>query len=297
MIAVRTVADLRAALAPHRAAGASIGLVPTMGALHDGHLALLRAACRRCDVVVMSLFVNPAQFDEAADLAAYPRDEARDRELAAREGVDVLFAPPVEEVYPDGFATAVRVGGLTETLEGAQRPGHFDAVATVVTKLLNMAQPAVAFFGRKDAQQAAVIRRLVRDLDFPVEIEVRPTERDADGLALSSRNVRLDAAERERATALSRALQAAAAQAARGAAGVEEALEAAQRELAAAGVEPEYLVAVSPETMRPVQRFGEEDVLVAVAARIGGARLIDNVLVRADSRVHEQGRQAIECNA
>jgi pantoate--beta-alanine ligase len=294
VITVRTVADLRAALEPHRRAGRSIGLVPTMGALHDGHLSLVRAARGRCDVVVVSLFVNPAQFGPGEDLQAYPRDEARDAGLAAADGADILFAPPVEEVYPQGFATTVHVAGPAEPLEGRHRPGHFDGVATVVTKLLNMARPDVAFFGGKDAQQAAVISRLVRDLDIPVEIDVRPTVREPGGLALSSRNAYLSAQERRRATALSRALFAVE-RAATDGAGVQDALAAGRAELDAAGVEPEYLAAVAPDTMRPVESF-EGTVLVAVAARIGRARLIDNVLVRAD-RAHEQRRQPIECNA
>jgi pantoate--beta-alanine ligase len=295
VITVRTVADLRATLAPHRRAGRSIGLVPTMGALHDGHLSLVRAARERCDVVVVTLFVNPAQFAPGEDLDAYPRDEARDAGLAAAEGADVMFAPPLEEVFPGGFATTVRVAGVTERLEGEHRPGHFDGVATVVAKLLNMAGADVAFFGQKDAQQAAVIRRLVRDLDIPVEVDVRPTVREPDGLALSSRNAYLGPDERERALALSRALFAVERAAGEGA-GVADALAAGRRELDAAGVEPEYLAAVSPDTLRPVESF-EGAVLVAVAARVGKARLIDNVLVRAGDRARGHGRQAIECNA
>ena len=206
MRTVRTVAELRALLAPERRAGRTIGLVPTMGFFHDGHLSLIRRARSADDVVVVSLFVNPAQFGPGEDLEAYPRDEERDERLAEAEGVDVLFAPPVEEVYPEGFATAVTVGNLTEMLEGdqAQRGSeHFQGVTTVVTKLFNMAAPDVAYFGQKDAQQALVIRKLVRDLDMPVRIEVCPTIRDPDGLALSSRNAYLSPAERERALALS----------------------------------------------------------------------------------------------
>ena len=210
MTTLRTVAELRAALAPARRAGRSIGLVPTMGALHDGHLSLVAKARESCDLVVVSLFVNPAQFDDAADLGAYPRDEARDAGLAAGAGADVLFAPPAAEVYPRDFTTSVRVARITAPLEGESRgEAHFAGVATVVTKLLNMAQPDVAFFGQKDAQQVAVIRRLVRDLDIPVRIEVGETVREPDGLALSSRNARLADGERERAAALPRALTAA----------------------------------------------------------------------------------------
>ncbi|MDQ6915851.1 MAG: pantoate--beta-alanine ligase [Actinomycetota bacterium] len=296
MRTVRTVADLRAALAPHRRAGRTIGLVPTMGAFHEGHLSLMRAARERCELVVVSLFVNPTQFGDQADLAGYPRDEDRDAALAAAEGVDLLFAPAPDEVYPDGFATTVHVAGLTETLEGAHRPGHFDGVATVVAKLLNMVQPDVAFFGRKDAQQALVIRRLVRDLDLPVEIDVRPTVREPDGLAMSSRNAHLLPGEREQALALSRALHAVEAAATDGLA-PREALAAGRAELAAAGVEPDYLEVASAETLRPVDDFFLQDVLVAVAARIGPARLIDNVLVPAGDRRPQRGRPQLECNA
>ncbi len=293
MITVRTVADLRAALAEPRRAGRCIGLVPTMGALHEGHLSLVRAARKRCDLVVVSLFVNPAQFNEAADLAAYPRDEDRDARLAQAQGADVLFAPPAEEVYPDGFATTVHVAGVTETLEGAGRPGHFDGVATVVSKLFSMARPDVAFFGRKDAQQAAMIARMVRDLDLGVEIDVRPIVREPDGLALSSRNVRLSAADRERALSLSRALRAVES-AANAGASVAEALAAGRDELA--DVEGEYLAAVSPDTFEPAQDFLDET-LVAVAARVGEVRLIDNTTVRVPSagRAHDLGYET--CNA
>lgn len=291
MRTLRTVADLRAALAPRRRAGETIGLVPTMGAFHEGHLSLMRAARERCDVVVVSLFVNPAQFDATNDLSAYPRDEARDEALAAQEGVDVLFVPRVEEVYPDGFATTVHVAGLTDGLEGAQRPGHFDGVATVVAKLFAMSQPDMAFFGGKDAQQAAMIRRLVRDLDLPVEIDVRPTVREPDGLAMSSRNALLSPAERERATALSRALQAVEEAAGEG---VGAALAAGRAELA--GLDVDYLEAVDATTLRPVEDF-EGDVLVAVAARVGDVRLIDNTTVRAGDREHADTNRGIPCNA
>jgi pantoate--beta-alanine ligase len=230
---VRTVAELRAALAE---ASRPVGLVPTMGALHEGHLSLLRAARAESRTVVMSLFVNPAQFDQEADLAAYPRDERRDAELAREAGVDVLFAPPVEEVYPAGFSTRVEMRGpLAEELEGDPRergPGHFAGVATVVTKLFNMVGPDVAYFGQKDAQQALVIRKLARDLDFPVRIAVLPTVRDPDGLALSSRNARLTPEQRERALGLSKALSAAERAVAAGARERDAVLDAA-RELAA----------------------------------------------------------------
>jgi pantoate--beta-alanine ligase len=294
VITVRTVADLRATLAPARREGRCIGLVPTMGAFHEGHLSLMRAARERCapdGVVVVSLFVNPTQFGETADLAAYPRDEGRDARLAEAEGVDVLFAPSSEEMYPDGFATTVHVAGVTDTLEGAHRPGHFDGVATVVAKLLSMAQPDVAYFGRKDAQQAAMIRRLVADLDLPVEIDVRPIVREPDGLALSSRNVRLDPDERERALSLSRALRAVE-EAAAGGASLDEALAAGREQLA--GVELEYLAAVDPETFAAVKDLQGES-LVAVAARVGAVRLIDNTTVRVQEPAHDLGYET--CNA
>ncbi|MGZ4174473.1 MAG: pantoate--beta-alanine ligase, partial [Solirubrobacteraceae bacterium] len=198
MRTVRTVAELRAALAGPRRAGHSIGLVPTMGAFHEGHLSLMRRARRDCDEVVVSLFVNPTQFDDPGDLSAYPREETRDAALAEDAGVDYLFAPAALEVYPPGFATTVSVGDVTEVLEGAHRGrGHFDGVATVVTKLFNMVAPDIAYFGQKDAQQAVVIRRLVRDLDMPVRIEICPTVREPDGLAMSSRNEHLAGGERE----------------------------------------------------------------------------------------------------
>ena len=277
MRTVRTVAELRGQLAGARRAGHTIGLVPTMGAFHDGHLSLMQRARDACDVVVVSLFVNPSQFNEAADLDVYPRDERRDIGLAAAQGVDFLFAPDVAEVYPDGFATSVAVRGLTDGLEGAHRGhGHFDGVTTVVSKLLNMVGPDVAYFGQKDAQQATVVRRLVRDLNFPVRIEVCPTVRAEDGLALSSRNVLLTPAERVQATALHRALRAVQAAVAAGERDPEAARAAGYSTLAEAGIVPEYLAVVAADTMEPVTSV-QDDVLVAVAAQIGSVRLIDNV--------------------
>ncbi len=274
--------ELRAALAPVRREGSSIGLVPTMGFLHEGHLSLLRAARAECDLVVMSLFVNPAQFGPGEDLDRYPRDEERDLRLAAEAGVDIVYAPPVEAVYPEDFATQVEVGGgLTDVLDGdpARRgPGHFRGVTTVVAKLFNTVGPDIAYFGQKDAQQVAVIRRMVRDLDIPVRIEVLPTVREPDGLAMSSRNAYLDPRDRERATALYRALRAAEASAR--AEGLAAGLEAARAELRAAAVEPEYLEARDAENLNPVAELIGRPVLVAVAARVGGARLIDNVLIQ-----------------
>jgi pantoate--beta-alanine ligase len=279
---VRTKAELAAWLAPRRNDGRTIGLVPTMGALHEGHLSLIRAARRSCDVVVVTVFVNPTQFGAGEDLDSYPRDESRDAALAEREGVDVLFTPAVHEIYPGGFATSVEVAGLTDVLCGA--PGrrgaeHFRGVTTVVAKLLNIAQPDVAFFGQKDAQQAIVIRRMVEDLGFPVRIDVLPTVREPDGLALSSRNRYLSEEERKRAAALHRALRAAEEIAVNSEAPVDDALAVARRKLREAGVEPEYLEARDAENLAPAQSFNGRPILIAVAARVGRARLIDNVLI------------------
>jgi pantoate--beta-alanine ligase len=280
MKVIHAVADLRAALLEPRRAGQIIGLVPTMGAFHEGHLSLMRQARRDCDVVVVSLFVNPAQFNDPADLERYPRDRERDEALAAELGVDFLFAPAVSEVYPPGFATTVSVAGITETLEGAHRGrSHFDGVTTVVTKLFNMVSPDVAYFGQKDAQQAVVIRRLVCDLDMPVRIEVCPTVRDADGLALSSRNAHLSPADRIRATALHRALAAVADAVALGELDLAVLRARAHAELQGAGIESDYFELVSPETLAPVTRI-DGTVLAVLAAHLGGTRLIDNQLIQ-----------------
>ena len=210
MRTIRTIGEMRGHVRRARDQGRSVGLVPTMGAFHAGHHSLMRAARANQDEVIVSLFVNPSQFNDPADLAAYPRTEAQDAAEAAELGVDVLFAPSAEEIYPPGFATTVQVKGLSEVLEGAARgPGHFAGVCTVVTKLLNIVQPDVAYFGQKDAQQVAVVTRMVRDLDIPVRLETLPTVREPDGLALSSRNRRLNAEDRARALALSKALNAA----------------------------------------------------------------------------------------
>ena len=281
MIVVRTVADLRSVLRERR--GGSIGFVPTMGALHEGHATLLRAARATDDTVVMSVFVNPTQFNEQSDLAAYPRTEGADLALAEAEGVDVVFAPDAAEVYPDGFATTVSVSGpVAETLEGAERGrAHFDGVATVVTKLLLAALPDNAYFGAKDAQQVAVIRRLVADLGIPVQLVVCPTSRDADGLARSSRNTRLSPDERARALAIPRALREVTDASARGLADPEALRAGALATLAAAGIHPEYVALVDPVTFAPVMRV-EAPVLVAIAARVGSTRLIDNTVVVPD---------------
>jgi pantoate--beta-alanine ligase len=286
---VRAKDELRPILAAARAEGRSVGLVPTMGCLHEGHLSLLRAARAECDVVVMSLFVNPTQFGPGEDLERYPRDEERDAELAAGAGVDLVYAPPVGEVYPEGFSTAVEVGGVTEVLCGdpsRRGPGHFRGVTTVVAKLLNTVQPDVAYFGRKDAQQLIAIRRMVRDLDFPARIEALPIVREADGLAMSSRNAYLAPADRERALALSRALREVerVAHAESLAAGI----EAGRRVLAEAGVEPEYLEARDAESLHPAVELNGRPVLIAVAATVGPARLIDNVTI-ADDGEREEG--------
>jgi pantoate--beta-alanine ligase len=274
---LRTVPELRTALRAARREELEIGLVPTMGALHEGHISLIRRAREECDEVVVSLFVNPTQFNDAADLEAYPRDEAQDAVTASEAGADFLFAPSVEVVYPPGFSTEVRLRGpLVESLEGANRgPAHFHGVTTVVTKLLNMVQPTVAYFGQKDAQQALVIRRLVADLDLPVRIELAPTVREPDGLALSSRNVRLGPADRNRALALKAALDAAEAAHAAGERDSAAVIAQARAAMTPFDVEPEYLAVVDPTTLAPVAAIDGE-VLVAVAARVGAVRLIDN---------------------
>ena len=284
MRTLRTVGQIRAALAEPRRTGRVIGLVPTMGAFHDGHLSLMGKAREECDVVVVSLFVNPAQFSEPDDLTAYPRDEGRDAAMAAEAGVDYLFAPSAEDVYPPRFATTVSIASLTDALEGAHRgAAHFDGVTTVVTKLLNMVAPDVAYFGQKDAQQAVVIRRLVRDLDMAVRIELCPTIREPDGLAMSSRNARLSAEDRARATALHRSLLAVRENIANGERDPAAARARALAELSSVAIEPDYLELVSPETMAPVQQL-DGDVLAVVAARLGATRLIDNELIHLNGR-------------
>jgi pantoate--beta-alanine ligase len=278
LIVVRTVADLRAALRERR--GGSIGLVPTMGALHEGHATLLRAARAENDTVAMTIFVNPAQFNEQSDLAAYPRTEEADLAVAEAEGVDLVFAPDAAEVYPPGFATTVSVSGpVAETLEGAERGrAHFDGVATVVTKLLLAALPDRAYFGAKDAQQVAVIRRLVADLGIPVTVVVCPTSRDADGLARSSRNTRLSTDERARALAIPHALREVTDAATAGISDTEALGARAVDVLEASGIRPEYVALVDPITFAPVSAV-EEPVLVAIAARVGATRLIDNTVL------------------
>ena len=276
MRTVTSVAALRRELAAARRESQRIGLVPTMGALHGGHLSLIERAYDECDVVVVSLFVNPAQFDDPGDLTAYPRPLAGDADQAAAAGVDVLFTPDAAEVYPKGFATRVIVDGVTERLEGASRGrGHFAGVTTVVAKLLSMAGPDVAYFGQKDAQQVAVVRRMAVDHNLPVEIAACPTVRDPDGLALSSRNAHLSSVERDRALSLSRALELTAAAVRDGERDPAVATAPARAGVAAAGAELEYLELVTPDGFEPVQRI-DGPVLAVIAARVGSTRLIDN---------------------
>jgi pantoate--beta-alanine ligase len=261
MKTLRTIAEVREELAGH---DGTVGLVPTMGAFHGGHLSLFRAARNENDMLVVSLFVNPAQFEAEEDLASYPRDEDRDLAVAEEHGVDIVFAPSVDELYPDGFGTWVMVEGLSERLEGAFRPGHFRGVATVCLKLFNIIRPDRAYFGEKDAQQVAIVKQLVEDLNLPVDIRALPTIREDDGLALSSRNVRLGPAHRAAARAIPRALTAGAAAHARG----DDAAATAQ------GILDEEPLVV-PQYVE-VARFDGRLVLAA-AARVGGIRLIDNV--------------------
>ncbi len=263
----RTVAEIREALEP-LPVGSTVGLVPTMGAYHGGHLALFAAARAECDAVVASLFVNPAQFGPGEDLETYPRDEARDAKLAEEAGVDLLFVPAREEMYPEGFQTWVEVEELSRPLEGEFRPGHFRGAATVCLKLFTIVRPQRAYFGQKDAQQAAVIKRLVRDLELEVAIRVIPTARDADGLALSSRNAYLSPEEREAALAIPRALEAGAAAYRAGG----DPVAAARAELE--GLETDY-VAVTSFDGRPI---------LAAAARVGRMRLIDNIPLEGESQ-------------
>ncbi len=259
---------------------ATVGLVPTMGALHEGHLSLIRRAREQCDLVVVSLFVNPSQFNDRSDLEGYPRHEASDASLAEQAGAQLLFAPAVQEVYPEGFATSVEVHGLTERLEGASRgAAHFRGVSTVVCKLLNMVGPNVAYFGAKDAQQVLVIKRLVSDLNLPVEIEVCPTVREPDGLALSSRNALLSIKERAQAKALHAGLSAAQRRVSAGERSAQSLLRCAREAMRAFAVEPEYLELVDQNTLEPLDTLEDEGLLV-VAARVGSTRLIDNLTLQ-----------------
>jgi pantoate--beta-alanine ligase len=277
---IRTIEEMRGEVGPLRRAGNFVGLVPTMGYLHAGHRSLMMRSKESCDVTIVTLFVNPAQFTDPEDLEAYPRDEKSDAALAEGAGVDFMFAPDAREMYPDGFSATVSVRGITEPLEGASRGvGHFDGVTTVVTKLFNITQPDVAFFGQKDAQQAMVIRKMVRDLDMPVRIEVCPTIREPDGLAMSSRNVRLTPGDRPKALALRAGLDAARNAISSGERRAVAIEEAGRQAMAALGVTPEYFAAVPAGTLLSNERL-EGEVLIAVAARVGEVRLIDNEIVR-----------------
>ncbi|MES2124395.1 MAG: pantoate--beta-alanine ligase [Gemmatimonadota bacterium] len=274
-----TIASLRDRLAVERRAGRSIGFVPTMGFLHAGHLGLVTDVRKASDVVVMSIFVNPLQFGPNEDLSRYPRDIERDRALASSQGVDLLFVPTVEEMYPLGAETRVVAGSTASRWEGAHRPGHFDGVLTVVAKLFNIVQPDTAGFGQKDIEQFTLIRRMVRDLDIPVTLRLLPTVREPDGLALSSRNVYLTPEARRDALTLSRALHT-----------VQDCWTAGERDAAVLhraaiavfaeteGVQPDYVAIVHPDTLAPVTHAGPGTV-VAVAARVGATRLIDNIIL------------------
>lgn len=282
MSRTQTVAECREAVARARESSRRIGFVPTMGALHEGHLSLVDHARERSDWVVLSVFVNPLQFGPQEDFERYPRDPDRDARMAAARGADLVFEPSLEEMLPSPLATRVTMEGPTDAFEGAARPGHFDGVLTIVTKLFHVVQPDVAVFGQKDAQQAAVVKRLVRDLDFPVEIVVAPIVRDPDGVALSSRNAYLSEAERQSARSLSRSLARARSLidgGERDAARVEQAM----RDLldGTAGVEVEYAAVVDPERFTQVERI-EGPSLAAVAARVGRTRLIDNAILVPD---------------
>lgn len=281
MKVVRTVADTRAVVGQARQRGLKVGLVPTMGAFHEGHLSLMRRARADCDLVVVSLFVNPTQFNDPRDLDAYPRDEQRDAAYATEVGVDLLFAPASDEIYTNDFSTYVSVGAIGETLEGAHRgPQHFNGVSTVVLKLLNIVAPDAVYFGQKDAQQTVVVRRLVRDLDVSVSVEVCPTVRAPDGLALSSRNVRLSPDEREHATALYRSLSAAEKVIAGGERDPAIAAEAARQVLSVSALKPDYFELVDPETFAPVRALKDDAVLAVVAASLESVRLIDNLIIQ-----------------
>ncbi len=304
MKSVRTAAELRGELAPARLCGLEVGLVPTMGALHAGHLSLIERAREQCDLVAVSLFVNPAQFDERADLERYPRREQADAGLAAAAGADLLFVPSASEVYPDGFSTTVEVrGAVSQRLEGQCRGAeHFRGVTTVVTKLLCMTQPAVAYFGQKDAQQVAVIRRLVEDLNLPVRIEALPTVREPDGLAMSSRNALLSAQERERARALPDALRRAQELVEAGERSATAITAAVQTQLRQSAIAADYVAFVDPVSFEELPALGPQ-ALLAIAARVGSVRLIDNALLGARTALGaarsdvEHAREVAACSA
>jgi pantoate--beta-alanine ligase len=295
MRTVRKVAQLRDSLVSARLDQRSIGLVPTMGAFHEGHLSLMRRAKAECDIVVVSLFVNPSQFGDGEDFEGYPRDPQRDAALADQVGVDFLFTPSFEDVYRPGFSTTVEVASLGETLCGAPErrgSGHFRGVATVVAKLLNMCHPDVAYFGAKDFQQTLVIKRLVEDLDIPVRVEVCPTVRDEDGLALSSRNAYLSEAERSSALSLKRALDAAERAIREGATSASVVADAARQEMERPGVQPEYVEVVSARDLSQLDRLEGEEVLIAIAATVGRTRLIDNTVLKVRTQTSKRPRSA-----
>jgi pantoate--beta-alanine ligase len=272
-----TISEARAAVGSQRAK--RLGLVPTMGALHEGHLSLVRAAKARCDAVAVSIFVNPTQFGPTEDLSKYPRQFDRDCRLLEKEGVDILFAPPVEEIYPNGAVTWVLVEGLSEKLDGRSRPGHFRGVTTIVAKLFHVLEPETAFFGQKDAAQLAVIRRMVQELNFRVEIVACPIVREPDGLAMSSRNAYLNPEERGRALVLQRSLQRAQQEFQAGERMAAKLISAAKDVMAREPhVALDYLEIVDPDTLDPVERISQTT-LVAVAAYVGSTRLIDNIVI------------------
>jgi pantoate--beta-alanine ligase len=276
---IKTIAEMRAACAEARREGKRLGFVPTMGALHQGHLSLVRAAQAQCDAVAVSIFVNPAQFGPNEDISKYPRSFERDRELLEAEGVDFLFAPSVEEMYPKGAVTFVTVEGLSEKLCGRSRPGHFRGVTTVVAKLFNIVEPDLAYFGQKDAAQVVIVKKMTRDLDLPVEVIVCPIVREADGLAMSSRNAYLDPTQRRSATVLYRALMQVQSLAEKGERRAAPLIEAAQRTFKEEpAVKVDYVEIVDNETLDPVADVSR-GALVAVAAFVGKTRLIDNILL------------------
>ena len=279
-----TILEARAACRDARAGRKRLGLVPTMGALHEGHLSLVRAARAQCDAVAVSIFVNPTQFGPTEDLSKYPRQFDRDRGLLEKEGVEILFAPSVEEIYPEGCVTWVVVEGLSEKLDGRSRPGHFRGVTTVVSKLLHILEPEAAFFGQKDAAQLAVIRRMVRDLNFSVEIVACPIVREPDGLAMSSRNAYLNREERVRALVLQRSLQRAEREFQAGERVAARLISAAKEVLAGEPrVELDYFEIVDPDTLDPIEHISQKT-LVAVAAYVGSTRLIDNTVLGSERK-------------
>jgi pantoate--beta-alanine ligase len=279
-LGVKRIGDVQREVRKARGKGLRIGLVPTMGALHEGHASLIRAARAECGYVAVSLFVNPTQFGPGEDLSRYPRPVEKDVELCRREGADLVFAPAAAEMYPEGFATAVCIAGLSEKMCGAFRPGHFDGVCTVVAKLLAIVQPDAAYFGEKDAQQLAIVRRMAADLNLPVAIRGCPLVREPDGLAMSSRNAYLGTEERQRALAISAALADARKAIESGERDAAKVAAAVRRRLeAAAGVEIQYVAVVDPDTLADLDRIAGQ-ALVAVAAKVGATRLIDNVLLR-----------------